>query len=657
MRNPDARGLKLAFQVAACLSPLAPFPPMAAHAAPDGRRVVPMACATCDAAVPIQLEARPLESPDSIAVAADNQFYEVVPGVIRADGSETFRLLVHLGRPVRRVYQSEDMFRFDLSRSEFLDDGTDGDQTAGDGVYTSGVFTLNPPTPPIRYLTSESETLEGMTFEDTGAVTIEETDGSEVEFLIEPCVGLIDPSIPDAPFVTPAGDIQISSHLVNIQSSGFAAAQRMLHLLGATPVADAQSLVNRLYETVPDHYDFLVILSAMHGEWLPETSTPNFNAGVHLGAQNATRGIGGAVFDHTGAWGSAGRLLGVNIVDTARRGNLINNVLHEITHQWAAFLSHTHGLKSDSVHWHSYSNIGSVLGGYGWISQPDGSWRIDGDQSRSRLRRMANPDRYLAGFIPAGQVPPMMLYDTSTKPPFLRLLDGDPILSAEIVNTVTIGDLLAVEGQRLPTSVHAQRHFNVLFVMESVDRLLTAREMTFYTRLAGEFERILPPAADNPILGTNWVPATRYWAPEATLSSRADGRDSDGDGLFDDWEMTYFGNLSHAAAEDPDHDGATNFEEQAYLRHPCHADARQPIRIDDAGDVVTIEITRFLPLLDYTMEIAGDDLGTPGAWEPAGITTTLGPHLRLEIRKSDIATGAAAPRRFARCRVTGPAAQ
>jgi len=37
--------------------------------------------------------------------------------------------------------------------------------------------------------------------------------------------------------------------------------------------------------------------------------------------------------------------------------------------------------------------------------------------------------------------------------------------------------------------------------------------------------------------------------------------DSDGDGLPDDWERSYFGDLTHGPGEDADGDGATNLDE------------------------------------------------------------------------------------------------
>jgi len=48
--------------------------------------------------------------------------------------------------------------------------------------------------------------------------------------------------------------------------------------------------------------------------------------------------------------------------------------------------------------------------------------------------------------------------------------------------------------------------------------------------------------------------------------------DSDHDGLLDDWEMKYFGNLSHGSNEDFDGDGLMNLEEYQLGTDPTKAD-------------------------------------------------------------------------------------
>lgn len=58
-----------------------------------------------------------------------------------------------------------------------------------------------------------------------------------------------------------------------------------------------------------------------------------------------------------------------------------------------------------------------------------------------------------------------------------------------------------------------------------------------------------------------------------TLERISPVTDVDGDGLQDEWEKRYFGNLDAGPNEDPDHDGLTNLEEQALGSDPTQPDS------------------------------------------------------------------------------------
>ncbi|MEP4079811.1 hypothetical protein [Haloferula sp.] len=603
-------------------------------------------CGTC-------LEDRGVPGSLDLVVPYDSQYFEVVPSVVRSDGSQSFRIQVMPGRAVDRIYLSEPVACFSVSRTDFLDDGEDGDAVAGDGVFTSGLFTLIPPVHPLHYL-RESESLDGVDYEDTGRFTIVESDGSETEFLGEPCVGILDPAIDLSSVIDSGERHQFSSHLLNLRNDDGPAAMNRLHLLGYWSYSDLKSFVQMIYEKVGDDYDFIVVLSTIRGEQLPKGSVRNSLTGLHVRTQNQIEGIGIEPFDSTALYGSEGRLKSVNLIDFGRRGIKINNVLHEITHQWSADLDASLGLMNGSPHWKVQSNVGSILGGIAWIPQEGGGWLLDPEQHRSRVRRMAPLDRYLAGFIPASEVDPLMVFDDSSKIAVLRLLDGDPVLPEEVTTTVTAEDIVALEGDRIPLPLEAQRHFGVLFVVETVDRLLNAEEMTFYNRLARDFERLLSPSSEPPIMGTNWMPATKYFGEGVSICSRVSGLDTDEDDLHDDWERSYFGNLSAQGGEDPDHDGATNFEELAYLGNPLVSDRRSPVRVYQTATHVSIESTRFLPTLEYRMESFEGAFDGPGSWTPVTPSVALGPHERLEFLKADISDGTSPARFFARVRASVP---
>ena len=105
---------------------------------------------------------------------------------------------------------------------------------------------------------------------------------------------------------------------------------------------------------------------------------------------------------------------------------------------------------------------------------------------------------------------------------------------------------------------------------------------------------------------TSW----RYLGKQLTM-----GPDTDGDGMSDAWEMSYFGTLKYEAEGDEDNDGSTNFEEFAAGANP----------IDDSSFFAIVNITRQSSgdiILEYTaiegkqyaVEFSDDDMDPGMTW-------------------------------------------
>jgi hypothetical protein len=60
--------------------------------------------------------------------------------------------------------------------------------------------------------------------------------------------------------------------------------------------------------------------------------------------------------------------------------------------------------------------------------------------------------------------------------------------------------------------------------------------------------------------------------------------DSDADGLPDNWEIQYFGNLNQTATGDPDGDGINNLQEYQQGRNPTKS------ALTDPGDFVNLKV-------------------------------------------------------------------
>jgi len=231
-----------------------------------------------------------------------------------------------------------------------------------------------------------------------------------------------------------------------------------------------RTLVAReIYGHHPDDYDFLVAFSSF------EFDTGDAVA-FHVGVRNDVQGIGLPLFDDSALFGSDGRLQGY--VDMGALGRYTTDPLdpgferslailaHEILHQWGAYVRFRRpdGTLSDALlgrdgsHW-SYllDSDASVLYGNDWQDAGDGTFTSRG------VETFFSPlDLYLAGFFGPDEVPPFVLIDNPAVDPAQlprrgAEVTGDPVL-------VTIDDVIAAEGPRVPSADEAPKELRAAFV-------------------------------------------------------------------------------------------------------------------------------------------------------------------------------------------------
>jgi hypothetical protein len=443
---------------------------------------------------------------------AGTRGWETIPGVIRDDGVDTFRVEVDAGGPVAHVTMtgvSGQLVPPAAPPFTLRDDGRDGDRVAGDFVFTSGPFTYNVAQPMFPFYRLDPDSPAGLEVLDAGDVTIEELDGSTTQFLLKPSVGVLRSDVPATSRTAVAPDIVVSPHLVNIRSSARATQQ----FLRGRPVA-LSDLTRPILAVLPDAFDFFFFFSADKIENLPYLSVPNFHAGVHALVQVDYTGTGLAPFDGSAAYGSRGRLLGVNVMDAYERGILSNNATHELVHQWASYTDPALGLSDGTAHYGSRTSVGSLVGGFLWIDNHDGTFTRDCTEGRGGGAHHAPPlDKYMMGLIDGAAVPPLHV-DLGSDP----ICIGPPNV-IDAYATTTIDDIQRVHGVRAPGPATAQRDFAIAFVVESHDRLLDATEMTFYDLLAAHYTKPVPADRPDPYLGFNWVPIERFFGEGTTWRS------------------------------------------------------------------------------------------------------------------------------------------
>jgi hypothetical protein len=282
----------------------------------------------------------------------------------------TSRLLVTVndaGGPTLQLglQPGTDLLRFGERVEELLlrDDGTQGDEVAGDGVFT--VDGLSPPIGPT-----------GIGSTTLGTVTLAAQAGeSTLGIVARPrlSVRAMDTALIARPVIDTVSyeDMQLTSRLAVIVTD----------TLDFTGTAKGE-VVGRFYEAFADDRDWLVVMRA-------PTSEEAFDGqAIRLG--NTIGGIGMSPIDARSSFGSAGRLdLVVELVRDFYwpRGEFDGAfclLTHELAHRWAAELGQP------------------LASGSHWAAAFRRSQSALGHEGKCRFNRL---ELYLAGRLPADSVP------------------------------------------------------------------------------------------------------------------------------------------------------------------------------------------------------------------------------------------------------------
>lgn len=270
--------------------------------------------------------------------------------------------------------------------------------------------------------------------------------------------------------------------------------------LGGRANIEPRAVVAReFFRTHADHYDFLVVFTAFE-----------FNTGeaaaFHWRLQNRVQGIGLPQFDNAGLFGSGGQLKGYT--DMAALGRwatdpvspefeeVLSVLGHEILHQWSGNVRFDQGggpegalLGHDGSHWSNLLDTdASVLYGHQWRDNGDGTF------TSTAARKFFSPlDLYLAGLYGPEEVPPMTLIvnpavDPALTPEQSLLRHGSTVDGT--ARTVTVDDVIAAEGPRVPAAADAQKRFRFAFI------LLTGQDQPVTERQVGAVDAVRRAFAD-----------------------------------------------------------------------------------------------------------------------------------------------------------------
>ena len=240
---------------------------------------------------------------------------------------------------------------------------------------------------------------------------------------------------------------------------------------GSVNAAPRQLIAKEFFKTHKDEYDFLVVFTNFDFK-MPAADVDGFY--THI--KNDTRGIGKELFDNSSLYGSTGRLQGM--IDMGNLGGKVSdpldpgfektlNVLsHEMLHRWSAYVRFRDAagnpsgalLGKDRDHWSYLLDTGGSI-------QYGNRWRDNGDGTFTSVAATAaySPlDLYLMGMVDKSKVPPMLLIDNPAIDP-ARMPEAGVTISG-IPRTVTIDDIVAVEGERVPSAKDSRKQFKTAFI-------------------------------------------------------------------------------------------------------------------------------------------------------------------------------------------------
>ena len=338
---------------------------------------------------------------------------------------------------------------------QMFDDGTHGDDVAGDGVWTL-TFTLGLTQPGQLRLYDGLVDCVSIAISATNADQTPLSPTNSIDARID--VSIVSRSLEDAyPARVIDAATQVTDTMINVVDPSF-------------DESDIERTIARVYAVIPgDPFDFAVLF---------HTHTTSDGVPRSIGVKNHVGGINVATFDHTAEYGSSGRLQQIAFQNAHTLGLEVN---HEIGHRWAAYLNQPALNLSlpTGFHWGASDHVG-VMGNGPYLLEDAGGYRVTNadDSDKFIANSFSNLELYLMGLAQPDEVQPhRFVTDPAVDVRF------DAVVPASSTRLVTIDDIIGVYGPRVPDMATSQNAFTAVYVVVS-DRLLTKPEYTLTSLIA-----------------------------------------------------------------------------------------------------------------------------------------------------------------------------
>jgi hypothetical protein len=293
--------------------------------------------------------------------------------------------------------------------------------------------------------------------------------------------------LPDGTIEFKYGTVSVPDAVVGL-SPGLASSFTTINLNGPTPSSgsgalgerfsagssiDTVAVIKKFYETHPDNYDQILI-------WTDQRLIRDAFA-FELTVANEIRGLGVDIYDQSRDYGSGGRLRSVVVMDAITKypddpnqkflgeNSTLSVMGQEVGHRWLAYLEiRDHNgeqsdilLGRDLAHWSFFfDSDASVMEGNDIEDLGGGQFRtVDAVKRYSRL------DQYAMGLVPSTQVPPFFYVES---PVSNHQREDGPEIGVSFSGTrrdVLIDDVIAIQGQRSPSSRESSRVHRQAFLL------------------------------------------------------------------------------------------------------------------------------------------------------------------------------------------------
>jgi S-layer homology domain/Putative binding domain, N-terminal len=406
----------------------------------------------------------------------DSARLEVVPG----GGASAVMLKIESGVPL--VVQGISACNGALT-VPLYDDGTHGDRVARDGVFTVDGIRWHASAPANCSARTFTRTAPSLTGVYPGDITIVRSSGSTTIPFNQYALWMLPVSEFGAPEPVSrlAADVQVSAHVVNIADD----AESVNRILSGEAGISVQTLSSKVYSALPDVYDFLSFTTTSQ-----RLCPGGKSVGWHMLVKQTWTGTGTPPFDTSASYGSAGKLLGIQLIEQ-QSSDYFPVFAHETVHQWADYLPAALGISGAGGHWADNTNIAGAVGGGAWTPNGDGTYWAAPSGWISRWR-VSPLELYLMGLAPVSETPAILVSDSA---PISFGQNGSRVVGP--FRQVAMAQIQQLAGVRTPGPEAAQRAFRTAFVVTTPGRLLTQTEMTAYDRISRMYTGALPPRPGN----------------------------------------------------------------------------------------------------------------------------------------------------------------